>query len=309
MLPIPLFGKIHKEIAMFDTAIIGGASAGLAAALTLGRSARKTVVFDTGAPRNRPAAHAHNFFTRDGVPPSEILAIGREQLKPYPSVQLMQEEVISAEKNGTHFQLKTASGKLFNARSIILATGVKDILPDIEGVAALWGNRIIHCPYCHGWEVRDQPVAIIANGEDAAHLAAMVRNLNKDVVILTNGKSTIEGKMPIPVIEKTIRKVEEDNDQIKITFTDGSSVHKHAAYLKAVRLDFRNALAQQLGCELQEGGAVKVDPMFKTTVPGVFAAGDLSHPGFHQISMAAAGGHAAAAVCNGMLSMEDFAKL
>lgn len=309
MLPIPLFGKIHKEITMFDTAIIGGASAGLAAALTLGRSARKTVVFDTGAPRNRPAAHAHNFFTRDGVPPSEILAIGREQLKPYPSVQLMREEVISAEKDGAHFQLKTASGKQFSARSIILATGVKDILPDIEGVAALWGNRVIHCPYCHGWEMKDQPVAIIANGEDAAHLAALVCNLNKDVVILTNGKSTIEERMPVPVIEKTILKMEEDNDQMKITFSDGSSIYKGAAYLKVVRVDFRNALAQQLGCELQEGGAVKVDNMFQTTVPGVFAAGDLSHPGLHQVSIAAAGGHTAAAVCNRMLSMEDFAKL
>lgn len=295
-------------INMLDTAIIGGASAGLAAALTLGRSARRTIVFDTGAPRNLPAAHAQNFFTRDGTPPLEILAIGREQLRIYPSVEIMQDKVTAAVKKDGHFQLSTASGKQITARSIILATGVKDVLPDIEGVKNLWGNKIIHCPYCHGWENKDKPVAIVANGEDAFHYAMMVHNLNKELVILTNGKSTIPEKLPITVIEKVIQRMEEDGEGLKITFADGSTLHKAAVYMRG-KVVFQNELAQQLGCELTEAGSVKVDASYQSTIPYVFAAGDLSHPGLHQVSVAATGGHIAAAVCNGMLCKEDFEKL
>lgn len=309
LVPLPLFGNIKKETIMLDTAIIGGASAGLAAAMTLGRSARKAIVFDTAEPRNRPAAHAHNFLTQDGTPPSEILAIGRRQLQQYPSVQIEQDKVISATKIGAHFQLETASGKQITARSIILATGVKDILPDIEGVEKLWGNRVVHCPYCHGWEMRNQPIAIIANGEDALHLVPMVHNLNKDIVILTNGKSTILEKLPVPVIEKNIRRMEEEGEGIKITFADGSTLSKAGAYLRVAGLRFHTALAEQLGCELTEAGSVKVDAMYQTTVPSVFAAGDVSHPGHHQVSMAVAGGHTAGAACNRMLCVEDFERL
>lgn len=304
-----LFRNIKKEIAMFDTAIIGGASAGLAAALTLGRSARKTIVFDTGAPRNKPAAHAHNFLTQDGTPPLEILAIGRKQLKQYPSVQLEQDKVTAAVKKGPHFQLTTASGKQITARSIILATGVKDILQDIEGLEKLWGDKVVHCPYCHGWEMKDKPVAIIANGEDVMHMAPLVHNLNKDLVILTNGESTITAKMPVPVIEKSIRRIAEDGDGIKITFADGSTLSRGGAYLRVAGIRFHNELAVQLGCELTEAGSVKVDAFYQTTVPSVFAAGDLSHPGLHQVSIAAAGGHTAAATCNRMLCVEDFEQL
>lgn len=293
---------------MLDTAIIGGASAGLAAALTLGRCTRRTIVFDTGAPRNLPAAHAQNFFTRDGTPPLEILAIGREQLRIYPSVEIVQDKVITAEKKEGHFLLGTASGQQFTTRSIILATGVKDVLPDIEGVQKLWGNKIIHCPYCHGWENKDTPVAIVVNGEDAFHITMMVHNLNKDLVVLTNGKSTIPEKLPVTVIEKVIQRMEEDGEGLKITFADGSTLHKAAAYMRG-KVMFHNELAQQLGCELTEAGSVKVDATYQTTVPYVFAAGDLSHPGLHQVSVASTGGHIAAAVCNGMLCKEDFEKL
>lgn len=306
---ILLFRNIKKENAMFDTAIIGGASAGLAAALTLGRSARKTIVFDTGAPRNKPAAHAHNFLTQDGTPPLEILAIGRKQLKQYPSVQLEQDKVTAAVKKGKHFQLSTASGKQITVRSIILATGVKDIFPDIEGIEKLWGDKVIHCPYCHGWEMKDKPVAIIANGEDVMHMAPLVHNLNKDLVVLTNGKSTIPEKVPVPVVEKSIRRIAEDGEGIKILFEDGSTLSRSGAYMRVAGIKFHNELAVQLGCELTEAGSVKVDAFYQTTVPNVFAAGDLSHPGLHQVSIAAAGGHTAAATCNRMLCVEDFAQL
>ena len=293
----------------YEIAIIGGSAAGLAAAQTAGRLARKTIVFDTKENRNKPAAHAHNFFTRDGVPPSELLAIGREELKTYPSVAISYNKVINAAKQGEFFLLDTASGVQITARAIILATGVKDILPPIEGVAELWGSRIVHCPFCHGWEFKDTPVALISEGEAAYEMAPIIYHLNKDLTVLTNGGAPLPVDVShkgITVISTPITKITAAGDGIDISFTDGTVIHKTAAYLKAKELLFNNALAVQLGCELTESGSVKVDEYKQTTIPNVWVAGDLSHPGMHQVSMAAATGHLAAAMCTRQLNKEDF---
>lgn len=298
--------------AEYDVAIIGGASAGLAAALTLGRTGRTAIVFDTGEPRNKPAAHAHNIFTRDGESPMELLAIGRQQLLQYPSVELHSERVVSAENSGHRFTITTAAGTTCSVRRVILATGVRDILPDIPGMKELWGSKVVHCPYCHGWELRNTPVALIANGDAASHLATLVRNLNSDLIVLTNGESTITSEKQELMVRKGIRVVEtpiaeiiDDGDGILIALQDGSVLHRTAAYARAASLHFNNQLAAQLGCELTEAGSVQVDEMHQTTVPGVFAVGDLSHPGLHQVAIAAAGGHKAAAMCNSQLCEED----
>jgi thioredoxin reductase len=303
-----------KNIQQFEVAIIGGASAGLSAALILGRSARKTVVFDTGEPRNKPAAHAHNVFTRDGVSPLEILATAKEQLKAYPSVNIVQERVITAAKEDRAFRLETASG-VFTARKVIMATGVKDILPEIEGIQALWGNKVIHCPYCHGWEARNTPIAFIANDEVAVHQIPLIYNLNKDLTIFTNGKSTFSEeqhtsfrKWGIGLIETHVTAIEDVADGIRIILADGAVHHKSAAYVRSVRLQFHNELAVQLGCELDESGAIKVDELQQTTIPGVFATGDVAHPMMHQVMVAAAGGLRAGGMCNAQISTEDFEK-
>jgi thioredoxin reductase len=304
-----------KNIQPFDVAIIGGASAGLSAALILGRSARKTVVFDTGDPRNKPAAHAHNVFTGDGVSPLEILAIGREQLKAYPSVTIAQEKVITAAQEDGGFRLETASGGIFTARKIILATGLKDILPDIKGIQALWGDKVIHCPYCHGWEVRNSPVALIGNEEMVYHQASVIYNLNKDLTIFTNGKATFSAEQQeklqergVGLIETPVAAIEDDADGIRLILADGTVHHKKASYVKAVGFHFNNELAVQLGCELEEGGAIKVDEFQQTTVPGVLAAGDVSHPMMHMVIAAAAGGVKAGAFCNGQMAKDEFEK-
>jgi thioredoxin reductase len=304
-----------KNIQQFDVAIVGGASAGLAAALILGRSMRKTVVFDTGEPRNKPAAHAHNVFTRDGVSPLEILHIGREQLKAYPSVMIAQERVITAAKEDGRFRLETASGEAFIVRKVILATGVKDILPEIEGITALWGNKVIHCPYCHGWEVKDTPVALIGNDDMAYHLIATVYNLNKDLTIFTNGQCAFSAEQQsklqqqgIGLIETPVIAVEDEPGGIRLVLADGTVHHKYAAYVRTVRMQYHTELAVQLGCELEEAGSVKVDEFQQTTVPGVFAAGDVAHPMFHQVMAAVAGGIKAGGMCNGQMATEDFEK-
>ncbi|PWV48864.1 NAD(P)/FAD-dependent oxidoreductase [Chitinophaga sp. S165] len=303
-----------KNIQQFEVAIIGGASAGLSAALILGRSARKTVVFDTGEPRNRPAAHAHNVFTRDGVSPMEILATAKEQLKPYPSVVTVQERVLTAAKEEGVFRLETAAG-VYTARKVILATGVKDILPEIKGIQELWGNKVIHCPYCHGWEVRNTPVGFIANDEIATHQIPLLYNLNKDLTIFTNGKSAFSEEQHekfrnrgIGFIETPVTAIEDVADGINIVLADGSVHHKYATYVRPVRLQFHNELAIQLGCELDESGAIKVDELQQTTIPGVLAIGDVAHPMMHQVMVAAAGGLRAGGLCNAQISAEDFEK-
>lgn len=304
-----------KNMQQFDVAIIGGASAGLSAALILGRSARKTVVFDTGEPRNKPAAHAHNVLTRDGVSPLEILAIGREQLKAYPSVTIAQEKVITAAQEDGGFRLETASGGIFTVRKIILATGVKDILPEIKGIQALWGDKVIHCPYCHGWEVKDSPVALIGNDDIAYHQATLIYNLNKDLTIFTNGKTTFSAEQQaklqergVGLIETPVTAVEDEADGIRLILADGTVHHKKATYVRPARLHFHNELAVQLGCELEEGGAIKVDEFQQTTVPGVLAAGDVAHPMMHMVMAAATGGIKAGAFCNGQMAKDEFEK-
>lgn len=293
----------------YEIAIIGGSSAGLAAAQTCGRLARNTVVFDTQEPRNKPTAHAHNFFTRDGIPPAELLAIGREELKTYPSVVIRQDKVVRAAKEGTSFLLETASGKQVTARAIILATGVKDILPPIAGAWELWGTRVVHCPYCHGWEIRDKPVAMIAEGDIAYEMAINIYHLNNDLTILTNGGVPLPQDLShkgIIVIDTPIAKIAAAGEGIDINFTDGTTIHKTAAYLRVKEVAFNNTLAVQLGCELTEAGSVKVDELKQTTIPNVWAAGDIAHPFMHQVSLAASGGHLAAAMCTKQLNKEDF---
>ncbi|SDH27216.1 NAD(P)/FAD-dependent oxidoreductase [Chitinophaga filiformis] len=304
-----------KNIQQFDVAIIGGASAGLTAALILGRSIRKTVVFDTGEPRNKPAAHAHNVFTRDGTSPLELLDIGREQLKAYPSVTIAQERVITAAKEDGGFRLETSSGGTYVARKVILATGVKDILPEIKGIDSLWGNKVIHCPYCHGWEVKNTPIALIGNDEMAHHAIAIIYNLNKDLTIFTNGKCAFSAEQQaklqqrgIGLIETPVAAIEDEADGIRLILEDGTVHHRHAAYVRAARIQFHTELAVQLGCELEEAGSIKVDESQQTTVPGVFAAGDVAHPMFHQVMAATASGLRAGSMCNGQITAEDFEK-
>ncbi|HYI14449.1 MAG TPA: NAD(P)/FAD-dependent oxidoreductase, partial [Thermomicrobiales bacterium] len=172
---------------MFDTVIVGGGTAGLSAALVLGRARRRVLLVSDGPPRNAPADGAHGFFTRDGTPPYELLRIGREQLEPYATVELREIAATGMDRNNDEFTVTLATGEQVTTRTIVLATGVEDELPAIPGFAELWGRGIYHCPYCHGWEVRDQPLGVYASGEILMHLAPLIRNWSPDVTILTDG--------------------------------------------------------------------------------------------------------------------------
>lgn len=295
----------------YEVAIVGGATAGLSAALTLGRTLRRTIVLDGGEPRNKPAAHAHNFFTRDNTPPSELLRIAREQLQPYDTVHLRQAFVTTAAKEGNGFVLGTESGEQFFAQKLILTTGVKDDLAPIPGLAGLWGDRVIHCPYCHGYEVRRLPVCVIANGEAAEHYAVTLSNWHSGITFLTNGENRISTEMLEKFKEKgykvntsPIASLERSGQGVAIQLENGELLETGAVYYRPEKVLFRNSLAEQLGCEISPEGVVTVNAVYETTVPGVFAAGDLTHPGLHQLYMAAAGGHLAGTNANRILTQE-----
>lgn len=176
----------------FDVIIIGGSYSGLAAAMALGRALVSVLVIDSGKPCNRQTPHSHNFLTQDGKEPADIAAIGKQQVALYDTVQFFDGLAISGQRtsNGL-FEIQTASGEIFWADKLIFATGIKDIMPDVEGFVDCWGISVLHCPYCHGYEVRDQPTGILGSGENGYELAKLISNWTKDLTLFTEGKSKL----------------------------------------------------------------------------------------------------------------------
>ncbi len=297
---------------MHDVIVIGGGTAGMSAALVLGRARRRTLVLDGGPPRNAPSPAAHGVFTRDGTPPAELLRVAREQLAPYPSVEVRGLAARSARGAVDGFSLELADGSEARARRLLLAVGVRDELPPIEGLAALWGRGALHCPYCHGWEVRDEPLAVLARGALAMELVPLLLQWSRDVVLCTHGPAELEpadqaalARNGVPVIETPIARLEGRDRLERIVFADGRVEARRGLFLKppqAVGSD----LPARLGCALTETGHLATGPDHQTTVPGVYAAGDAASP-FQQVVLAAASGAHAAILLNRDLAREDFA--
>lgn len=296
----------------FDVVIIGGSYAGLSAAMALGRSLKKTLVIDAGKPCNAQTPHAHNFLSQDGNKPGEILKIGKEQLAAYNSVTYHYGFVVNAKKTNAIFSVTTDNEKVFTAKKIIIATGIKDLLPNIQGFSSCWGISVIHCPYCHGYEYKNKKTAIIANGDRAFHLASLVNNLTNNSTIITMGKNNFSDEElkklkqhNIKINEKEIETIVHTNGQLeKIEFKDGSSENYDCAYAD---VPFKQSIniAEQLGCKLTENGHIEVNPMQKTTVDGVYACGDNSSR-LRALSSAVYTGNLAGAMLNNELTQENF---
>ncbi|MGN7787102.1 NAD(P)/FAD-dependent oxidoreductase [Niabella sp. 22666] len=269
----------------FDVIIIGGSYAGLSAAMTLGRSLRNVLIIDSGLPCNRQTPHSHNFLTRDGETPKAIATIAKEQVLQYPTVHFIEEKATVAKQIEKSFGISTQTGRSFTASKLLIASGIKDIHPDIKGFSECWGISVIHCPYCHGYEFRHQQTAIMANGERAAHLSMLVRNLTNQLTILTNGPAAFEAEQlqkfrqhNITIIENKITEIQHLNGQVQhLVFEDGNSRPFDAVYA-AIPFVQHSDIPTQLGCELTEQGHVKTDSFQKTTVPNVFACGDGASP-------------------------------
>lgn len=297
---------------MFDVVVVGAGTAGLSSALVLGRARRRTLVLDSGRPRNAPSPAAHGVFTRDGTPPAELLSIGRGQLAPYHSVELREGVVTGARAADGGFEVRLADGDSIPTRKLLLAHGVTDLLPPIEGVEELWGTGVLHCPFCHGWEVRDEPLALHGRGSAAVDFAGLLRNWSPDLVLCTDGPGELTeddrarlDRMGVGLREEPIaRLVGSDGELRRIVFADGAELPRRALFVRpAQRLS--SDLSELLGCEHTELGHIRVDQFGETSVPGVFAVGDAATP-MQQVIRAAAMGSAAASRITHLLVAEDF---
>jgi len=296
----------------FDVIIVGGSYAGLSAAMSLGRSLRNTLIIDGGSPCNRQTPHAHNFITHDGEKPSEIAEKAKKQVMNYDSVSFVNDFVVTGRKTDSGFEIETKKGEKYTAKKLIFATGVKDEMPEITGFSACWGISVVHCPYCHGYEIRNQKTGILANGEKAFHLASLVSNLTKDLVILTNGKADFSEEQlakfrqkNIDVIETEVTELIHENGSLNAVVFAGGKTHSFTAVYAAIPFRQHLELPVALGCELTEFGHIKVNPFQMTDVPGVFACGDNSSM-LRSLANAVNSGNLAGVMANKELVDEEF---
>lgn len=289
----------------FDVVVIGGGAAGLSAALVLGRARRRTLVVDAGEQSNLAAHGIGGLLGHDGRAPADLYAAGRAELAGYPSVSMRTGTVTAAEPDGAGFVVQV-DGEPLRARRILLATGMQYRPPRIAGLDELWGGSVFHCPFCHGWEVRDQPLAVLAEGDRAAHMALMLRGWTDDIVVLTNGGAApeIDG---IRVDDRMVTEFHSEKGQLtEIRFAEGEPLARRGALVAAV-LHQRSPLAAHLGVAFAPSSpvaadAIVVDQFQRTTVPGVFAAGDVSVMMPQVAAAVSSGSLAAAAVVQSLLA-------
>ncbi|MFD6081289.1 NAD(P)/FAD-dependent oxidoreductase [Streptomyces hydrogenans] len=299
----------------YEVVVIGGGAAGLSAGLILGRSRRRTLVVDAGEPRNAPSAHMQGYLSRDGMSPAEFLAAGRRELQGY-GVEVRPGEVTEAAADGEGFVLGLADGTSLTARRLVVATGLVDELPEIEGLAERWGRDVLHCPYCHGWEVRDRAFGVIAGATMPAHQALMVSHWSPDVTLFLNGAEVTEedarllAAAGVTTVEGAVEAVVTEDDRLTgVRLADGRTVGREVVFAAATRLVTRDGVLRRLGAELYEtpfGSFVKVDDTGRTSVPGVWAAGNVTGP-TEQVVNAAGAGYRAGTVINAELLMGDLA--
>jgi len=316
ILPFPLLSarknEKMKQENQYDVIIIGGSYSGLAAGMALGRAIRNVLIIDSGNPCNKQTPHSHNFLTNDGKTPNEISTLARKQVLLYSSVSLIEGLATTAQQTKSGFEVQLQTGKTFTSRKLIFATGIKDVMPNIPGFSESWGISVLHCPYCHGYEVRHQKTGILANGDTGFELSSLISNWTTDLTLYTNGPSTLTEEQKqkldrhqIHIVETEISKIETENGYIRhMVFADGTRASLTALY---ARLPFvqHTSLPQELGCALTQEGYLQVDPAHRTAVPGIFACGD-NTTRMRTVANAVAMGTTTGLMLNKELIEEDF---
>jgi thioredoxin reductase len=302
----------------YDVIVIGGGAAGLSGALALVRFRRSVLVIDDGTPRNAPADGVHNFLTRDGVPPGEIYALGRQEVQGYGG-EFVDGTVTTARRDEDGFTVELADGTTYRSRRLLVTTGLTDVLPDVPGLAERWGKDVVHCPYCHGWEVQDQAIGVLATSSMAMHQVQLFRQLSDDVTLFlhTAPEPTEEqweelAARGIAVVQGKVEQVEVTDDRITSVRLEGGKVVPRQALAIQTTVRARAGFLADLGLEtalveangVEVGTAVEVDARGATHVPGVFAAGNVSSP-MAQVMPSAAAGLAAAGGINFDLISEE----
>ena len=293
----------------FDVLIVGGGAAGLSAALVLSRARRTVLVVDSGAPRNAPAAHMHGYLSRDGMPPSDLLIAGRAEVTGYGGTIIAGTVTELVRDEGT-FQAVLADGDKIHARRVLVTTGLRDELPDVPGLRDRWANDVLHCPYCHGWEVRDRAAGVIWNGPESTRYVQIVRQWIHDLVLFApNGALTAQdraelGARAVSLVEGPIaRLVVEDDVLSGVAMADGSLIPRQVVFVPPHLVPHSELLAS-LGAQLDQDGWVTTAMAGATTVPGVWVAGNVANPRA-QVITAAGEGSAAAIAINADLVDED----
>lgn len=298
-----------------DVVVIGGGAAGLSAAVTLGRSRRRVCVIDAGQPRNAPADGVHGFLTRDGIAPLDLVAVGRQEVDRYGGLLIHGEA--SGVARGEHgLEVQLDDGRTVHGRRLLVTSGLMDELPDVAGVRERWGRDVLHCPYCHGWEVRDQPVGVLGTGPTALHQALMFRQLTSDLVLFTHTapELTVEqseqlAARGIRVVDGPVKALDVENDQLVGVRMADDTVVARRALVVAPRLVARSAVLASLGLAAVPhpsgmGEHIAADATGRTDLPGVWVAGNVTDL-MAQVVTAAGQGAAAAAAINADLIVED----
>jgi len=277
----------------------------------LGRCRRRVLVCDAGASRNRWSHAVHGYLTRDGTPPADLLRLAREELRAYDTVELRSAEVVDAARDAEGFDLRCDDGSRLRSRKLLLATGVVDELPPIEGLEQLYGRSVHHCPYCDGWEWRDQPIAIYGRGESGAGLALGLTVWSRDLILCTNGPAELSEEMQerlesydIPVLEGRVRRLEGSDGRLdRIVFENGEAVARRALFFATAQRQASD-LPARLGCVFTAEGAVNTGKCEATNVPGLYVCGDASREAQFVAVAAAEGAEAGMAINKALLEAE-----
>jgi thioredoxin reductase len=297
----------------FDVVVVGGGPAGLSAALVLGRMRRRVLVVDTDSPANAVSNAMHGFLSHDGTPPAEVRRAGREQLRAYETVEYRRLAARAARRlPAGGFEVDLEDGAEVAARRLVLAHGMRYGLPDLEGVAEVWGRHVFHCPYCHGWEVRDRAIAVYGRGDRAVHQALLLVSLSDDVVVLTDGDADLPAEQAerlaaagVELMDGRVERIREEGGELRIVFTGRAALGRHALFIQP-ELALASDLAVSLGAALTEVGSVETDAAGQTSARGRYAAGDAGST-VQSVAVAAGSGARAAYAINAELAMEDTA--
>ncbi|NOU64869.1 FAD-binding protein [Paenibacillus sp. LMG 31461] len=296
----------------YDCVIIGGGPAGLNAALVLGRARKNVLVIDEQRPRNRVTRESHGFLTRDGIEPSEFRRIAIEQIRAYPSVDFVSDVAVSITGNDGDFQVTTAQGERYQGKKVLFAIGKKDVPLDIDGLTEVYGKSAFVCPYCDGWELRDQPLVLIVNGAKALHLAKMISGWTSRYTLCTNGPDGMSDtekeelkQHNVPIYDSPIRSIVSKEGQVQhVELVDGTQLPCTGIFF-GPKLVIGSDLPQTIGCAMTEAGTVVVDQFGKTNVAGVYSAGDAASEMYQVIAAASLGALAGMSI-NGELLMENW---